>query len=49
MSEPFIPDRAVRYACAVLADYQIGRLPVDPFQLAADAGITLMPLSASST
>ena len=46
MSEPFIPDRAVRYACAVLADYRIGRLPVDPFQLAADAGITLIPLSA---
>ena len=48
MSERFIPDRAVRYACAVLADFRIGRLPVDPFQLAADAGIPLIPLSAVS-
>ena len=46
MSDSFRPDRAVRYACAVLADSQIGRLPVDPFQLAADVGITLVPLSA---
>jgi len=46
MSDSFRPDRAVRYACAVLADSQIGRLPVDPFRLAADVGITLVPLSA---
>ena len=46
MSDSFRPDRAVRYACAVLADLQIGRLPVDPFQLAADVGISLVPLSA---
>lgn len=46
MSELFIPDRAVRYACAVLTDYRIGRLPVDPFQLAEDVGITLLPLSS---
>ena len=46
MSDSFRPDRAVRYACAVLADLQIGRLPVDPFRLAADVGISLVPLSA---
>ena len=46
MSDSFRPDRAVRYACAVLADSGIGRLPVDPFRLAADVGITLVPLSA---
>ena len=45
MSEIYLPDRAVRYACAVLADFRIGRLPVDPFQLSTDAGITLAPLS----
>lgn len=37
--------RAVRYACAVLADCRIGALPVDPFDLAARAGIMLLPLS----
>ena len=46
MSDSFHPDRAVRYACAVLADSGISRLPVDPFRLAADVGITLVPLSA---
>lgn len=46
MSDSFIPDRAVRYACAVLSDYRITRLPVDPFALAADAGIPMVPLSA---
>ena len=46
MSDSFRPDRAVRYACAVLADSGISRLPVDPFRLAADVGITLVPLSA---
>ena len=45
MAETYLPDRAVRYACAVLADFRIGRLPIDPFQLSADAGITLAPLS----
>ena len=45
---PFAPrlDRAVRYACAVCADLQVRRLPVDPFLLAQGAGITLVPLSA---
>ena len=45
---PFAPrtDRAVRYACSVCADLQIGRLPVDPFSVAEKAGITLVPLSA---
>ena len=45
MSDSFRPDRAVRYACAVLADSRIGRLPVDPFRLAEDVGITVVPLS----
>ena len=39
-------DRAVRYACAVCADLQVGRLPVDPFLLASAAGIPAVPLSA---
>ena len=38
--------RAVHYACAVCADLQVSRLPVDPFVLAQNAGITLYPLSA---
>ena len=38
-------DRAVHYACAVCADLQVGRLPVDPFALAQGAGITLVSLS----
>ncbi len=46
MAELYSQDRAVRYACFVLADYRISRLPVDPVQLAADAGITMIPLSA---
>lgn len=46
MSEPYTPDRAVRYACAVLTDYRISRLPVDPFQVASNVGITMLPLSA---
>lgn len=45
MNEPFRPVRAVRYACAVLTDFRIDRLPVDPFRLAADAGIAVAPLS----
>ena len=45
MAETYLPDRAVRYACAVLSDFRIRRLPIDPFQLASDAGITLAPLS----
>ena len=40
------PDRAVRYACAVCADLQISRLPVDPFLLASSAGIPVVPLSS---
>ena len=45
MGSPLRNGRAVRYACAVLADCRIGRLPVDPFELAARAGITMLPLS----
>ena len=41
-------DMAVRYACAVSADCGVSRLPVDPFALAAEAGITLAPLSVIS-
>ena len=37
--------RAVRYAAAVLADCGAGALPMDPFQLAARAGLLLVPLS----
>ena len=46
MPLPLRNDRAVRYACAVLADFQVGRLPVDPFVLAEQAGLTMLPLSA---
>ena len=46
MAESLDPGRAVRYACAVLADFGIGRLPVDPFRLAEEVGIPLIPLSA---
>ena len=45
MSTPFPDGRAVRYACSVLADCRIGALPVDPFDLAFRAGISLLPLS----
>lgn len=45
MNTPPESGRAVRYAYAVLADCRIGALPVDPFSLAARAGITLLPLS----
>ncbi len=45
MNIPLQDGRAVRYACAVLADCRIGSLPVDPFDLAGRAGITLLPLS----
>ena len=45
MDSPLRGGRAVRYACAVLADCRIGALPVDPFDLAARAGIMLLPLS----
>ena len=41
----FQTGRAVRYACAVLADCGACSLPVDPFALAARAGISLLPLS----
>ena len=37
--------RAVRYACAVLADCRPASLPMDPGSLAARAGILLVPLS----
>lgn len=37
--------RAVRYACAVLADCRPASLPMDPCDLAARAGILLVPLS----
>ena len=40
-------DRAVHYACAVCADLQVSRLPVDPFALAQSAGITLVPFSSA--
>ena len=39
-------DRAVHYACAVCADLQVSRLPVDPFVLAQSVGITLIPFSS---
>ena len=39
-------DRAVRYACSVCSDLQVSRLPVDPFELGQNAGITLVPYSA---
>ena len=44
-----MPDfhRAVHYACAVCADLQVSRLPVDPFMLAQSAGITLCPFSSA--
>lgn len=45
MDTPLQSGRAVRYACAVLADCRIGALPVDPFDLASRAGIMLLPLS----
>ena len=45
MNTPLQSGRAVRYACAVLADCRIGSLPVDPFDLAARAGIAMLPLS----
>ena len=45
MNTPLQDGRAVRYACAVLADCRIGTLPVDPFDLASRAGIMLLPLS----
>ena len=45
MNTPLQGGRAVRYSCAVLADCGISRLPVDPFDLASRAGITLLPLS----
>ena len=44
MDTPLQSGRAVRYACAVLADCRIGALPVDPFDLASRAGIMLLPL-----
>jgi len=39
-------DRPVHYACAVCADLQVSRLPVDPFMLAQRAGITMIPFSS---
>ena len=45
MNTPLQDGRAVRYACAVLADCRMGTLPVDPFDLASRAGIVLVPLS----
>ena len=45
MDTPLQSGRAVRYACAVLADCHVGSLPVDPFDLASRAGIVLLPLS----
>ena len=40
-------DRAVHYACAVCADLQVSRLPVDPFMLARNMGITMIPFSSA--
>ena len=40
-------DRPVHYACAVCADLQVNRLPVDPFVLAQSAGITMFPFSSA--
>ena len=45
MTSPLQSGRAVRYACAVLADCRIGALPVDPFDLASRAGLMMLPLS----
>ena len=45
MNTPLQGGRAVRYACAVLADCRISALPVDPFALSSRAGITMLPLS----
>lgn len=45
MEAPLQSGRSVRYACAVLADCGACSLPVDPFALAARAGISLLPLS----
>lgn len=45
MNTPLAGGRAVRYACAVLADCRMGSLPMDPFELASRAGIMLLPLS----
>ncbi len=45
MDLPLQNDRAVRYACAVLADCGAAVLPVNPFDLASRAGIMLVPLS----
>lgn len=45
MNTPLPDGRAVRYACAVLADCRMGTLPVDPLDLASRAGIMLIPLS----
>ena len=45
MNSPLQSGRAVRYACAVLADCRIGSLPVDPFDLASRAGLMMLPLS----
>ncbi len=45
MNTPLQGGRAVRYACAVLADCRISELPVDPFALSSRAGITMLPLS----
>ena len=45
MNPPLESGRAVRYACAVLADCRAGSVPVDPFSLASRAGIALLPLS----
>ena len=39
-------DRAVRYACSVCEDLQISRLPVDPFDVAGLAGISIIPYSS---
>ena len=49
MPTPERADRAVHYACAVCADLQVSRLPVDPFALAQSAGITLIPFSSAVT
>lgn len=43
----FVPrtDAALHYACAVLQDCRISRLPVDPLEVAASSGISVFPLS----
>ena len=38
----------MRYACSVCENLKIGRLPVDPFEVAHSAGIAVIPYSPAS-